>query len=267
MLHEAMLHFQSVARRFGLIIRVRAANIASLEWLGLGHPPKHVKLKSKSIKPIDFHLGAKKGTEGLVGYFKPSLPGDIDSLPAELAAEIRKRYKMRMAEWADNADDMAALQQKGLITLEGGVVVDTGLSSTRLNAAGQLELLPGSPSAGTGKGFTGDYDMYDIRNADGSVIVTADGQAHKAAAMADLQSGPANVQHGAHRDWKAVTPRDKGIDAAIRGGHLGEPLPDGTVVPRRTVGPDGSERVAEALIEFTPGAPPVASYDMEVPGG
>ncbi|GEM_PF-2416153 len=261
MLQPAADHFRAVATRFALRIRVRAANASSLRWMDAGHPPKHVKLKSKTINDVDVLLGAPEGSQGLVGYFRPTLPSNIDDLAEDLASRVRGRYNQRLNEYADNFDDMQALRDKGLISVDDGVVVDRGLSSTRLGPDGQLHPT-GADAAGTGRGFTGDHDMWDITNPDGSVITSPDGLARKAAAERELATGPANTQHGPHKDWVPSGERDLGIDAKIRASHGGEALPDGTIGPRITTNADGTTNATEALIEFKPGQAPVTSYEM-----
>ena len=82
------------------------------------------------------------------------------------------RYRQRLKEYYDNFKDIERLKQKGLVSVENGVVIDRGLASTRLDLeSGKLLPIRGPPE-GTGKGFTGDYDMWDIAHPDGSRIIT-----------------------------------------------------------------------------------------------
>lgn len=265
MLPAAAAHFRSVATRHGLRIRVRGANPDSLPWIEAGNPPKHVKLKSKTINDTDVQLGAKPGSQGQVGYFKPKMPADFDKLPKDVQDKLTKRFKQRFTEYHDNFKDMKKLQDKGLVEVKDGIVVDRGLSQTRLNpATGELEKVPGAKPGGTGKGFTGDHDMWDVRTPDGKKITKADPDAwaRKERAMRELMDpkGPANVQHGCHKDWVPGTPRDKGIDEVIRGSHRGQRAGDGSIGPERDL---KSGSPTEALIEFEPGAKsPSTSYEM-----
>lgn len=246
MLRNVSRAFSSVAKRFNVRIRVRPANEASLGWLADGHPPKHVKLKSKTINEFDELIGAPPGHRGQVGYFKPELP-PLDRFDAATRAEIIKRYSQRSMEFHDEAGAMGSLEKKGLVKVESGVVVDTGLSDTRL-VGDELQTLGRNPG-GTGKPFTGDHDMWDITKADGTPLDAAT----KAKVEGALADGVSKTQHGPHKDWTPETPKDRAIDARIRAGHGGEPGPDGVVRARPG---------AEALVEFGPGQPPKVSYEM-----
>lgn len=258
----------------GLSVRVRAANANSLEQMRQGHPPKHVKLKSKTINDLDVELGAKPGTQGMVGYFMPKKPGELVLPPkpeganaAQLArweeavetaqkrhAALTKRYNQRLKEFGDNAKDINALKQKGLISVEDGVVVDRGLSNTRLDENGVLKPNLNGPAKGTGKGFTGDPDMWDIRHPDGRPIVNDPthpefdeaSYIRKLQLQEALDNSLAKTQHGPHKDWRPLTQRDIGIDQKIRESH----------------NPGG-----EALLEFNPGQKlPKTSYEIDGQG-
>ena len=271
MMQEAMRHFQETVDRFMLRVKVRGANTSSLKWMHKGHPPKHVKLKSKTINDLDVELGAKPGSQGMVGYFNPKKPANYDAL-SQLPdpPKIVGRYKQRLNEYWDNWKDMERLKEKGLISVEEGVVIDRGLASTRLDPeTGKLKHI-GGPEEGTGKGFTGDYDMWDITHPDGSRIITdpqhpkfdADALKRKEALLDELGSGPANTQHGPHKDWIPTNKRDRGIDAKIRDSHRGQRLPDGSIGPL----PKTKDRSrSEALLEFKPGKQPSVSYEFDLP--
>ena len=271
MMQEAMRHFQETVDRYMLKVRVRAANTSSLKWMHRGHPSKHVKLKSKTINDLDVELGAKPGSQGLVGYFNPKKPANYEQL-SQLPEppKIVSRYKQRLNEYYDNFKDMERLKEKGLISVEEGVVVDRGLASKRLNPeTGELDYIAG-PKEGTGKGFTGDYDMWDVTHPDGSRIITdpehpkfdADALRRRQALLEELGSGPANTQHGPHKDWIPTNERDRGIDAKIRDSHRGQRLPDGSIGPL----PKSKTRSqSEALLEFRPGKQPAVSYEYDMP--
>lgn len=244
MLPKVMRDFQQKVDAAGLSVRVRAANDAAISSLQAGHPPKHVKLKSKTINDLDVALGAKPGSQGQVGYFDPVLPPG-----AKKGDPVYKRFQQRRKEYLDNAADMKDLKKKGLVSVEDGVVIDRGLSNTRLGKDGKLKVDRSGPDGGTGKGFTGDHDMWDIRHPDGRPIVI-DPKApgfdpvaaqRKVELQAALDNGLAKTQHGPHKDWVPTTKRDIGIDQKIRQGHS----------------PGG-----EALLEFSPNQPPRTSYEM-----
>ena len=188
-----------------------------------------------------------------MGYFKPKKPKNFDSLkPGD---PLLKRYKQRRKEYSDNYRDIKKLKDKGLVTVEDGVVIDRGLSNTRLGKDGKLIVDRDGPAGGTGKGFTGDHDMWDITHPDGRPIITdpnAPGYAADAGArmrkiklQETLDKSLAQTQHGPHKDWKPITKRDIGIDKKIRSSH----------------NPGG-----EALLEFTPNKPPHTSYEIDEAG-
>lgn len=155
---------------------------------------------------------------------------------------------------------MKELEEKGLVTVKDGRVIDTGLSNTRLKD-GHLEAIPGTAEGGTGNPFTGDHDMWDITRADGSPLDAAT----KAKVEASLMDGSARTQHGPHKDWRPQTDVDRGIDQRIRDSHRGVEGADGVVRPADTpiVGEWGDPETirGEALVEFSPGQQPVVSYE------
>ncbi|MGE3856467.1 MAG: hypothetical protein AB7G21_05880 [Dehalococcoidia bacterium] len=271
MLRNRARHFQSVAERYGVRIRVRAANLESLESMARGNPPKHVKLKSKTINALDEVIGAPPNSQGMVGYFDPKTITRGGQMEADYAralgrtpdaqdwANLEKRAAQRSSEFRDQAKAMEHLEHDGLVRVDNGVVVDTGLSNTRLQN-GELVHLDGA-RGGTGRPFTGDHDMWDITRPDGSPVDAAT----KARIEANLMDGSAATQHGPHKDWVPATDVDRGIDAKIRASHQGAVNPDGSVTPARTefTRPDGSVEAVngEGLIEFAPGDRPRVSYE------
>lgn len=273
MLPRVMKTIQTEVNQAGLGTRIRAANDSAISKLRAGHPPKHVKLKSKTINDLDVQLGAPPGSQGEVGFFKPTQPKKL-SLPeppananklqldrhgervAELTsnqARLEKRFQQRLKEYGDNIADINKLVDDGLVSVENGVVVDRGLSNTRLGPDGKLRINRNGPQGGTGKGFTGDHDMWDITHPDGRPIIMdprapgfdADAVRRKMALQEALDTSLARTQHGPHKDWIPISKRDIGIDAKIRAGH----------------NPGG-----EALLEFTPNRAPRTSYEIDAAG-
>ncbi|MFA7250052.1 MAG: hypothetical protein WC273_10525 [Dehalococcoidia bacterium] len=272
MLRNRARHFQSVAERYGVRIRVRGANLESLESMARGNPPKHVKLKSKTVNALDEVIGAPPNSQGMVGYFDPKTITRGGQMEADYArvlgrtpdaqdwANLEKRAGQRASEFRDQAKAMEHLEHDGLVRVDNGVVVDTGLSNTRLQN-GELVHLDGPPG-GTGRPFTGDHDMWDITRPDGSPVDAAT----KARIEANLMDGSARTQHGPHKDWVPTTDVDRGIDAKIRASHQGALNPDGSITPARSEftrpGSSAAEVVnGEALIEFAPGDRPRVSYE------
>ena len=253
MLRHAAAHFQSVATRFGIRIRIRPANMASLEWLAQGHPPKHVKLKTKTINEIDELLGAPPGHRGQVGFFESELPSR-QMFDEPTWRRILQRHSQRRMELQDYRAGLESLQDQGLVRLENGLVVDTGLSNTRL-IDGQLVHVGGNP-AGIGLPYAGDYDMWDMLMPDGS----APSPQLVARVERELAGGAANTQHGGFRFWQPQTDGDRTVFQAIVESHGGTAGADGRVM---------ANAGSEALMEFAPPAPgstgpprPIVSYSQ-----
>ncbi|MDA0352076.1 MAG: hypothetical protein O3A10_07695 [Chloroflexi bacterium] len=186
MMREAMIDAQRIARKprdghpNGTLGWTRPSNIAGLRWRRLGNPPKGVEIKSKTINDIDVLLGAELGTQGLVGFFEPVLPSRASFDPA-FFAKIEGRFNQRMNEFNGGiGEHMRQLEADGQIRFDNGVVVDTGLYGN------------------TGKGITGDYDLFEITDLDGNPVSTAVYDA----VVADLMNSEAFLAlHGAHMRW------------------------------------------------------------------
>ncbi|MEI7926811.1 MAG: hypothetical protein WCI61_11585, partial [Chloroflexota bacterium] len=272
MLRNRARHFQTVAEKYNVRIRVRPANLESLESMATGHPPKHVKIKSKTVNGLDEVIGAPPNSQGLVGYFDPKPITRTGQMEADYArvlgrtpdasdwAELEKRAAQRVDEFRDQAKAMDHLVHDGLVKVENGLVVDTGLSNTRLQN-GELVRGTGSPT-GTGKAFSGDHDMWDITHPDGTKVDPV----VKAQVEANLMDGAAGTQHGPHKDWVPTTDVDRGIDAKIRASHGGQLNPDGSITPATAefTKPGATKPTVvtgEALVEFAPGDRPRVSYE------
>ena len=138
---DAALQAASLAREKGLIIVFRPTSAAAVRLRGKGHPPKPEFIKMKTIDEIDLHLGATKAELAQVGYFEPQLPKNMKRLDAETQAKVLERHDMRMKEWEQHAAKVEALEASGQITREGNLIID----------------------AKTGKSFTSDYDLWELR--------------------------------------------------------------------------------------------------------
>jgi len=84
--------------------------------------------------------------------------------------------------------------------------------------------------------FSGDHDIFDIRNADGTPIA----QEKYEAIVAEMTAAGMGVAHGAHMKW-VVDPAD-GVNKAIFD----------KIVARHASG-------AELLVRFAPGPPPATA--------
>jgi len=200
MTEEARKHAQMVTDRYGVKLDIRPTNQAAHDLIKSGEAvPKAPHCKSKTINEYDLHLGADPADAGKAGYFKPKEPSaaDLEKLSPEVQNEVKKRYKQRLEEYKDQAEHIEELTRQGKVTVKHGVVYD----------------------GPTGKPYTGDHDLFDIRDAttgrplpryqigpDGKVLMNADGTPKlnpvREQIVKELQQPPMSVQHGAHMDWK-----------------------------------------------------------------
>lgn len=178
---QAALAVRSIARDTQLVIRFRMADKSAIGLRAKGHPAKPEFLKMKSIKEVDLHLGAKKADLGKVGYFEPKLPANLKSLGADLQKQVQARYAARLQEWNKYRGEVARLESAGLVERQGQTLADPK----------------------SGKAFTSDYDLFDIRKGKttGEAI---EYESLPADVRLRLESKPVEAQHGAHLDWKEI---------------------------------------------------------------
>ena len=187
MMRQATVEAQRVARRprdgapDGTLIWTRPSNIDGLAWRQQGHPPKGMEIKSKTINDVDVILGAEPGTQGLVGFFEPVLPSRAGFDPP-FFARIEERFEHRMDEFNGTiGQHMRDLESSGQVRFDDGVVVDTGLYGN------------------TGRGITGDYDLFEITDLDGNRVSTAVYDE----IVGELMNAPSfQALHGAHMRWR-----------------------------------------------------------------
>lgn len=178
---QAALAIRKIAMKNGLVIRVRMAGQRAIKLRAKGHPAKPEFLKMKSISELDLHLGAQRADLGKVGFFEPRLPANLNRLSATLRAQVEARYRTRLAEWTGSRAEIIALEKKGLVKRSGQTLVDPK----------------------SGKAFTSDYDLFDIRvgNEKGPAI---EYESLPKDVRVQLEAKPAEIQHGAHLDWKEI---------------------------------------------------------------
>ncbi len=236
----AQKHAKVVADKHGVIIDVRPTNPKAKVWIESGKAvPKPESIKCKTLTDADKLLGAK-GESGLVGYYKPKMPPK-GTMSDQAYKELEKLYNQRMQEFKDNFKHLKSLRDKGQIYVKDGV------------------LHAGKPP--NGKPFTGDNDIFDIRDAVTGKPIPRYQVDHKGNLIFDPKTGqpklnpvreqiikdlskpPFNSQHGAHMDWKydhldknvhggsmpgAQSPFEKaqGVDRGVLNKHRpgGEPL-------------------------------------------
>lgn len=235
MLPEGAAHVNTVASNNGAIIQVRPTNQSALKWRELGHPGKPMDIKAKTINELDVHLGARQEDVGLVGYFEPKRPVRQAGMSDRQWSEIETRFRDRTQEFADNRTKMEHLQHEGKIRVdEHGVVIDTGICG------------------GTGKGITGDYDLWRITKVDGTPFSPIDEEL----IVNQLRFGAYGAQHGAHTSWKIDPKAPMYVaDPDLLKGHL---KVDADIKAKHQLGAGK----AEAVIEFGgTNRPPVTAYE------
>lgn len=238
--------FQRIVEEEGIVVDVRPTAKEAVALLQGEQPalPKPEDLKAKTIKKVDIGLGASPEDVGKVGYLKPNPPerpaGMSDADWKTLKPELVKRFNQREAEYWDQGEKMTKLQRPTTdqppITEEGGthqehqVTVGPDGKVLDVSLKGDQEVL--SP-------FTGDHDIYDIRNADGTPL-EAEKYNRIVAAMKKAGMG---VKHGAHMKWEPKTAVDRAIHQFI-------------------VNEVNSGR--ETLLRFAPGQTPTSVRKTEV---
>ena len=177
----AALESLKLAKRENLVIRFRTNEPATIRLREQGYPAKPEFVKMKTIKEADTHLGASKEDIGKVGYFEPKLPENLRKLSPELQQEVSARYDARLKEWNKYKSEVSDYVKKGLIKQDGKLIVDPQ----------------------TGKAFTGDYDLFDIRKG-GTNGPSVEFESLPKRVQDQMKGKPLEVQHGAHLDWKEI---------------------------------------------------------------
>ena len=181
-------HLQTVADKYGVKIHGRPTNPAATALLESGEAlPKPQLLKNKTIGDLDTYIGFNADDIGKVGHGKPVTP-DWDTVPESLKADVKERYAQRAQEFIDQKQWLAA--HKDQVRIQGNLIVD----------------------ARTGKPFTGDVDLFDIRGMHGEPLpasitdqVTKELKEGMSGITENLAGSPhkghSNVMHGRQTDW------------------------------------------------------------------
>jgi hypothetical protein len=212
---DVALKVREIAVREGLSIRFRMVDKPVIRLLKKGHPAKPAMLKMKTISELDTHLGASKRDIGKVGFYEPQLPSKLLRMSEKKAAAVMERYHQRMAEYTKYKAEVQSMVESGVIEQQGKVIVDPV----------------------TRKAFTGDYDLFDIRQG-GNRGPGVELEALKKEIRQALEDKPVDVQHGAHLDWKEFKAGE--VDAfakIVKGARPKEGNP-----PLVEIGPDGKVR-------------------------
>jgi hypothetical protein len=212
--------FQRIAEKHGVEILVRPTVKEAAQLLETDAAiPKAEDLKSKTINDDDVYLGARKEDIGKVGFFKPDPPLRPDGISNDDWNRVVERFKQRDAEYWDNAKRMTELQRQadaqapksGDMDDRGThqeyqiVVGENGVVQAVLSAGGSLKEVP----------FTGDHDVFDIRNADGTPVTAEKYQE----IVSEMKAAVMGVAHGAHIRWAPKTPAEVAIFWAIVNKH------------------------------------------------
>jgi hypothetical protein len=241
---EVQTRFQDTVERHGIAIDVRPTNPQAPALRRAGHLPKPEYIKAKSINELDLELGWRPEDLGLVGYRRPTRPPRPEGMTdADWASSpVMRRYRQRVQEFEDRAHEMAQLQLPPHAR-EPHYRNDAPYAAApqlQVDQQGVIRIRGQVAEGGAPAGFTGDHDVFDIRNADGSPL---DPVRYEQIAE-ELQAAGMDVLHGAHLRWRPGSSTERGIDRTIRRGH---------------------QQGGEAVIRFSPSAPPVTANYVPPP--
>ncbi|WP_042442793.1 hypothetical protein [Streptacidiphilus jiangxiensis] len=240
--------FQQIARQKNLVIDVRPTNPESVKWLEQGMLPKPMDIKAKTINVLDTHLGADPEHQGLVGYFKPTLPTERPPGMDDGAwNRLQQRYHQRADEFEQLAPKMQKLADQDKFHVQEGLVKG-------YNGEGRLTAI------------TGDHDIFDISTPGGSQLTPHTYQ-HT---VDEMIANNMAVAHGAHMYWpEPRSPFSQGIYEKIVTSHA---EPDGEPLVRFQPGDTNSTQLAWSRPpagsgEAAPKAPgPMTATETEAPG-
>lgn len=141
---------QNTADDFGVQIKARPTTATADKWINSGKAvPKGMDMKAKTLDKLDELLGGPKNSEGLVGYYKPKLPPKevMKNLSPQSQKKLVEKYVARRREFNNLADKMK-----------------------KFEASGQYKVVDGRVLNKNGKFITGDVDIFDITNFDGTPV-------------------------------------------------------------------------------------------------
>ncbi len=198
---------QNVADDMGVQIHTRPVTGKAKDLLESGKAlPKPMEIKAKTLNKIDELIGGPQGREGAVGIFQPKKPPEniMNKLSKEVRDQIEERFEKRAKEYTKYIDELSNNKNVEIID---NIIYDKK----------------------TGKMFTGDVDIYDITNFDGSPLP----EKIKQQVWKKLEStGPSNVKHGNLTSWNPSDPHfdPKAFESMINDGKKTFITSDGKLV-------------------------------------
>jgi hypothetical protein len=141
---------QNTADDFGVQIKARPTTPQAEQWLKSGKAaPKPMEIKAKTLNKMDELLGGPKNSEALAGYYKPKLPPKevMKNLSPDFQKKLVKQYQDRRREFNNLAGKMKELEASGKYKVVDGRIINKD-----------------------GKFLTGDVDVFDVVNFDGSPV-------------------------------------------------------------------------------------------------
>jgi hypothetical protein len=225
--------FMKVAKENKVIIEVRKVSDDVIERLMEGCHPKPPNLHMKSKNDLDELIGASpKAKNGEVVLFKPKLPEDVamrrqkrenlkeqlrgtdpnDPKRKELIDEMKKTNAERSAKEDDAIYQRYRERQAEYQRYEGEFIRnksmpegrDSGIDTKPLKGGIEVDENGVLRSNADGKSFTGDQDLFAIKDKQGKTLSMdkAEDRATIAKVRKELASSDAATQHGAHMNMK-----------------------------------------------------------------
>jgi len=136
---------QQAADEFDVDIEMRQTNPDARIKLEEGYPPKDCSIKNKTGGELDEALGIPEGHRGEACHYEPKLPEGTRY--DDLSPDLQNRFNQRFEEFSIQEPKIRELEAQGLIKVEDGVIINTGLNP--------------DPNM-MNKPFVGDHDIFKI---------------------------------------------------------------------------------------------------------
>lgn len=163
---DEMRRVEEVAKGNDVILETRPSNVARLNHLDTARM-KPESIKTKTINEFDTELGFRKKDEGLLGALTEDMYADLNQMSpsdvSKLSKGAQQRRLDRIKEYDDRAPDLAKVE-KGVDHRIPDPKNPGKAITEKLKASRDKHGVIRDPS---GKGFTGDIDLHDVRHGDG----------------------------------------------------------------------------------------------------